>query len=1360
MRKILRSLTFLSMLLLAFTSNAQISGSVFRDLNANGSRETGAGFNESGVQGITVTAYTASGTILGTAATDAAGSFSFTSGVIAPGTKVRLIFSGWESVDYAAAFGNNNKTATQFHTAPSTTANFGIQYPMDYVKGTNPNVAVASMVNGSSALPASAGVLSQTPNADATIFTFPYNNSGTTNPTVSAKKNETGSIWGLAYQRHSKSLFAAAFVKRHAGLKNGKKGAIYLTNLSGVPATSEFIDLEAAPYNINLGGTVVSDAVRGLTSVSNPNPSIDKFVYSIVGLQGLGAMDLSDNDDQRFLYVTNTFSNTLIKIDLGTGATPTAPSAAGVQEFGIPSVPVSINSVVRPFAVKVHRGKVYVGAVSTNENAPLPNMSNTGMNAYVFEFYPATNTFNSTPVLTFPLNYTRGILDKGAAAPLQPLTRNWYPWQTNPASFSTNKIAGDYPMLPQPILSNIEFGEDGAMIIGLMDRWGHQMGFKNVSPNNTSTFSPDGTLYNAIAAGDILRAHKTGATWTLENNGSSGSLNGGVGNGQGPGGGEFFSGDNFVATLGGTTDNHQETHMGGLAYYHGKREVMNTAMDPLRFFSGGTKKLSNINGGRLAGTEYELYNGFLDHLWGKANGLGDIVLLSDPAPIEIGNRVWMDSDGDGEQDADEDPISGVDVELVKGGSVIATATTDANGEYYFSSDPTRTSTANARYNITGLTPNSNFIVRVPRVQGGSKQAALGTNELTIANNTSGSDADEIDNDGVLNGDDADAPVTTGINGANNHSCDFGFKPFGVSSGGGGGVESYSLGNIIAKRTYAQAKSGSLLEPNYRNLRKWTSNDLMQAGGLTQNSNTNSNSVQALSLTALVPSRLTDLRLVAFNTTPADLVQFTNAKEVLAIDYVKDNIARAVAFATRTSGEVYNHTKPICDRLKGAQLLAVEQITVNNTPLIAYTIRNPDGKTEYAVSFTAGQSASRNNIRIQSNWFSKNIVGDDMMYNFQLWAESTTLLSEMATSVLNNLKQYAPLNSSIAPDMPNAYIKAGRRVGGNLFLTVVNKTAATGGYFTYAGNDNEQASSITRNIPFTMTANGETVITVPVADALEANISMYTANNSLEDMVYLADGAWGIDYNSSTTTISNYAVKNDPNRIFKEESPLMRNVSVKAVTSDYLVIYKMLNGGAMPRDVSAFNTLRFTAAGTGTLRITLVKKSITNWADQYSITVPASATAKEYQITLNSFKSAGINSPINAKDIVQVLFSFEVANKNTNLNASISNAAFVNTTATVNTPAEDTRIRTYPNPSNNGRFTVTFKSPVDQQVTMNFRESGTGRILHTMQHSAVKGDNVVSVDMSSKVKTSPQLLIVQITGTEGTFSPAKTVVQKQ
>ncbi len=35
-------------------------------------------------------------------------------------------------------------------------------------------------------------------------------------------------------------------------------------------------------------------------------------------------------------------------------------------------------------------------------------------------------------------------------------------------------------------------------------------------------------------------------------------------------------------------------------------------------------------------------------------GLGDLELLTDPAPVEIGNRVWLDSDRDGIPDANDD----------------------------------------------------------------------------------------------------------------------------------------------------------------------------------------------------------------------------------------------------------------------------------------------------------------------------------------------------------------------------------------------------------------------------------------------------------------------------------------------------------------------------------------------------------------------------------------------------------------------------------------------------------------------------------------------------------------------------------
>jgi serine-aspartate repeat-containing protein C/D/E len=50
----------------------------------------------------------------------------------------------------------------------------------------------------------------------------------------------------------------------------------------------------------------------------------------------------------------------------------------------------------------------------------------------------------------------------------------------------------------------------------------------------------------------------------------------------------------------------------------------------------------------------------------------------------VGDRVWFDDDGDGVQDADEDGISGVTVNLTDcSGNVVATDVTDGNGNYLF-----------------------------------------------------------------------------------------------------------------------------------------------------------------------------------------------------------------------------------------------------------------------------------------------------------------------------------------------------------------------------------------------------------------------------------------------------------------------------------------------------------------------------------------------------------------------------------------------------------------------------------------------------------------------------------------------------
>lgn len=49
----------------------------------------------------------------------------------------------------------------------------------------------------------------------------------------------------------------------------------------------------------------------------------------------------------------------------------------------------------------------------------------------------------------------------------------------------------------------------------------------------------------------------------------------------------------------------------------------------------------------------------------KSNQMGDIEILCNNTPIELGNRIWFDVNSNGIQDPNELPISGVKVILQK-----------------------------------------------------------------------------------------------------------------------------------------------------------------------------------------------------------------------------------------------------------------------------------------------------------------------------------------------------------------------------------------------------------------------------------------------------------------------------------------------------------------------------------------------------------------------------------------------------------------------------------------------------------------------------------------------------------------------
>ncbi len=145
--------------------------------------------------------------------------------------------------------------------------------------------------------------------------------------------------------------------------------------------------------------------------------------------------------------------------------------------------------------------------------------------------------------------------------------------------------------------------------------------------------------------------------------------------------------------------------------------------------------------------------------------MGDVEYVTDLAPIEIGNRVWNDVNGNGIQDAGETGIAGVIVELYQGVTLVGTTTTDANGDYYFN---------NSNVNQNGaikVESNTTYEIRINVAQGSLSSTPI----LTSANTDGSPNGDARDSDGTGGGAVATISLTTGNSGENNHTYDFGFK---------------------------------------------------------------------------------------------------------------------------------------------------------------------------------------------------------------------------------------------------------------------------------------------------------------------------------------------------------------------------------------------------------------------------------------------------------------------------------------------------------------------------------------------------------------------------------------------------------
>ena len=648
-----------------------LGGTAFGDFDYDGIEDDGT----VGLPNLKVYLFAADGSgasvIADSTVTDEVGNYVFSG--LTDGTPYRVEFflppylSTLKQYTEGGSNGTDNTTATQTAVVPDCNVDAGFAFSLDHY-GSNPFMAATCFVNGNPNPQNPPADDADNPAFEKTVVWFNWNSTGSaTAPSELANASQTGSVYGMAFNRFTQKIYTSAFIKRHTGLGPLGLGGIYEIDVTDInnPVAVPFVDLASIGVNV---GSVLDNVARGLPDMLN-DPSNDPSVYDQVAKVGIGA--IATDETQNALYFVNLFDKQLYRLFLDSDNNPaTAPTAADVTALGTPA-PACTNGEWRPFAVDVHRGEVYLGGVCDGSAGG----ADTDLIAYVYRL----DGTSFTEITSVDLDYTKGYAANENNCDFFP---GWYPWQsTIPASCSGSGT--ETIVYPTPVLSDMKFDVDGSLVLGFMDRMGHQIGYRNYTLSGTTP------IISNVSGGDMLRLYNNEGVFELESNGAAGPfMSAGAGNNQGPGGGEFY----FMDIFAGPSDNipfppHIETTQGDLAVFPGSAQVASTSLDPYStLFNSGGVNWMNSEDGTARPEGYVLYRSSTSDIstFSKGNGLGGLITLGVSAPAEAGGYVWQDDNSDGIQGGNEPALAGINVTLYAAdGTTVATTVTNALGLYHF-----------------------------------------------------------------------------------------------------------------------------------------------------------------------------------------------------------------------------------------------------------------------------------------------------------------------------------------------------------------------------------------------------------------------------------------------------------------------------------------------------------------------------------------------------------------------------------------------------------------------------------------------------------------------------------------------------
>jgi hypothetical protein len=533
----------------------------------------------------------------------------------------------------------------------------------------------------------------------------------------------------------------------------------------------------------------------------------------------------------------------------------------------------------------------------------------------------------------------------------------------------------------------------------------------------------------------------------------------------------------------------------------------------------------------------------------------------------------------------------------------------------------------------------------------------------------------------------------------------------------GGLESNNrLSEQINKRNFYRAKNGYAFDRN-------AARRITKKGNYTQRNS-------SFSLEDFIPLDVINEDEV-IDASPLDLVSITNATEVYGVDYLKNNTSIASILILKTENGVYEHTKYICDRLLGAELISVNTININGQSFIKSIIKNTDGTNEFVLSLSAKAVNNDENFAIESHWNLDQYEQDVIFYNFQIWTNEVDDLFLLGQEVLNLLEAQKLISTYHNSTPPPVFVRKGMYYYGALDLQIINVNATETINFDASFRATETSDFETMNTTVNLNSQYITNLQLETGNLFDIGFRIGDGIATPDDL-FMSDGPWGIDYSSGNTTIESYAILPNDFTFETTDFPIERNVILTATTNSYLAAYRALTPRFQAVDLSDYNSLQFSAKGTGNLEITFVKASISNWEDQYKSTITLSDVSQNYVLAIANFESEnGINVVLS--DVVTLVFT--MVNEDGTLTTkelTLENLRLSQQALSIANLAQETiKIVASPNPVTTAT-TIQFTTEQIEKVRLAVYDQ-LGKTIFQTTHSTTPGKNVIPLNLNNLSK---------------------------